>query len=68
MADPRGAALLKPLIEQMQAHLAQQGDVVKEIPEWIMGLPLDVPFMFWGTHLDKAPEQIANELVAKLNG
>lgn len=62
---PRGAALLRPLLESVRAQLAAAG-ADAALPDWGQDLPLDALLMFWGGDLPAAPEEIVGQLLAQL--
>jgi beta-glucosidase len=69
LADPRGAAVLEPVLRQKLAQVQRQtGETVPvaETISWAKDLPLDVVFAFWGSELPVPPEEIVAQLLAQV--
>ena len=64
--DPRGAAALEPLIQQVEQHMAaaQQSGGADNI-NWVRELPLEFVLAFWGA-LPDTPEQTVTDLLDQL--
>lgn len=71
MADPRGAAVLQPLMGQAMGHMpagADAGSLGMEVMEFTLDLPLTAALGFYGGELPAPPEQIVDGLLAQIEG
>jgi len=69
LADPRGAQVLQPLIQQITAQAnASGGELGLEIMRFIADMPLEPILGWFGEKLPGTPEQIMAQLLAQLEG
>jgi beta-glucosidase len=73
--DPRGAALLNPLLEQMFTEMEAQQDAGdgpqmsrSEAMSWITGIPLPRVLRYAGDRLPVPPNQFVDGLLAQVHG
>jgi beta-glucosidase len=70
--DPRGAAVLGPVMQEMITTISSGSATALAIDavEWAKDLPLDVVFAFWGRsqQLPAPPEELVDDLLSKLEG
>jgi beta-glucosidase len=70
--DPRGAAVVEPVMQEMIMTISSGSATALAIDaiEWAKDLPLDVVFAFWGRsqQLPAPPEEIVDDLLSKLEG
>jgi beta-glucosidase len=71
MEDPRGAAVLQPLMQQMMAQMPTGEDsegLGMEMMGFLKPLPLGVILRFFGGQLPAPPEQLVDGLLAQVHG
>jgi beta-glucosidase len=71
--DPRGAAVLRPVLEQTMAHMGAGGEgespaLGMEAMDLMRGLPLRALFRFAGNKLPMPPRQFIDSLLAQVHG
>ncbi len=70
-ADPCGAAILQPLLDDViEKVTVDAGEVpITEVIGWAPDLPLDVVFGFWGhDRISTTPEEVVADLLSRLTG
>lgn len=72
LADPRGATVLQPLLQQMQEQMAatmpaDSGGIGMEMTVFIQDMPIPPILRLFGAPLPVTPEQFVDGLLAQLN-